>query len=296
MNTKKLISLALSVCMVSTAAMAAVVTADAASSNVDISVADTAVKAGEQVEIAVNANIPDPGAAGFEFALTYDPSFMTITAVKEGKLIDTGASSAEVGANGDLSDTMISGSSYSCLDYAINDKGTVSVMWSTGLEDQKYWAKGEGTVITIVATIDAGATGSSKVGIEAIRSGGAVKFGYVDYSAGSEVAYDVTPKAGTISVGTETTTTTETEKPDDTTTTTTKATTIAPSGDTLLGDANVDGEIDLRDVTLMAQHIVKMKTIEGQGFTNADVIADGNVDVKDLAQLKKFLIKVIDKF
>lgn len=292
MNTKKLISLALSVCMVSTAGMA-VVTADAASSKVDVSVADTSVKAGEQVEIAVNATIPEPGAAGFEFAVSYDPSFMKITAVKEGTLIATGASDAEIGANGDLSDTMISGSSYSCLDYVINDDGTVAVMWTTGLEDQKYWAKGEGTVITLVATIDANATGSSKVGIESIRSGGNVKFGYVDYTAGSEVAYDVTANAGTISVGgaeetTTTTATTEEQKPDDTTTTTTSEVTLPEA--TLLGDATCDGFVDVRDVTSMCQHIVKLNTLSGQGFTNADVQIDGVVDVKDLSQLKKFLV------
>ena len=65
---------------------------------------------------------------------------------------------------------------------------------------------------------------------------------------------------------------------------------------TLLGDVTCDGEIDVRDVTLLNQYIVKMADLSEEALANADVIADGTVDLKDLGQLKKFLIKVIDKF
>ena len=33
-----------------------------------------------------------------------------------------------------------------------------------------------------------------------------------------------------------------------------------------------------------------------QGMANSDVIADGKVDLKDLGQIKKFIIKVITEF
>ncbi len=65
---------------------------------------------------------------------------------------------------------------------------------------------------------------------------------------------------------------------------------------TLLGDVTCDGEIDVRDVTLLNQYIVKMADLSEEALANSDVIADGTVDLKDLGQLKKFLIKVIDKF
>ena len=65
---------------------------------------------------------------------------------------------------------------------------------------------------------------------------------------------------------------------------------------TLLGDVTCDGDIDVRDVTLLNQYIVKMADLSEDALANADVISDGTVDLKDLGQLKKFLIKVIDKF
>jgi len=62
----------------------------------------------------------------------------------------------------------------------------------------------------------------------------------------------------------------------------------------LKGDATCDGEVDVRDVTLVNQYYVKMSDITEQGLANADVISDGIVDLKDLGQLKKYLIKVVD--
>lgn len=84
---------------------------------------------------------------------------------------------------------------------------------------------------------------------------------------------------------------------EDTTTETTEGTTGSGIGTaTLLGDVTCDGDIDVRDVTLLNQYVVKMNDITEEGLANADVIADGTVDLKDLGQLKKFIIKVIEKF
>lgn len=65
---------------------------------------------------------------------------------------------------------------------------------------------------------------------------------------------------------------------------------------TLLGDATCDNEIDVRDVTLLNQYIVKMSDLTEQGIANSDVIKDNAIDLKDLGQLKKYIIKLIDKF
>ena len=46
----------------------------------------------------------------------------------------------------------------------------------------------------------------------------------------------------------------------------------------------------------MNQYIVKLSDISDQGFINADVISDNKVDLKDLGQLKKYIIKVIKEF
>ena len=112
---------------------------------------------------------------------------------------------------------------------------------------------------------------------------------------------EVTEETTETSEITEETTVSDTEEPENTTT---EDTTEEPSGSTssgagtaaLLGDVTCDGIIDVRDVTLLNQYVVKIKDISEEGLANADVIADGVVDLKDLGQLKKYLIKVIDKF
>lgn len=62
---------------------------------------------------------------------------------------------------------------------------------------------------------------------------------------------------------------------------------------TLLGDATCDGNVDVKDIANISQYIVKLKTISDQGLVNADVIVDGEVNIKDLSQIKRYLIKEI---
>lgn len=309
MNTKKIISLVVSLGLLSSVTVAVANAADS-SSNVDIAVESVTAAAGEQVAISVNANIPEPGIAGCEFSFSYDPEVITIDSIKEGNISGgTGAAAAELDMQAELADTMISGSEYSCLDYSINStKGEVSVMWCTGLEDQSYWLKGEGNLITIMATVKDGATGSTEIGINAIGRDGneGITFGYVDYETKSEVTYAVNAEKGIITIGGEATETT-TEEPviTETSETVTEATTSEEAPSTtngslgtpsLLGDANDDGEVDIRDVTILNQYVVKTSVLTEQGMANADVIVDGIVDIKDLGQIKKYIIKVIKEF
>jgi endoglucanase len=104
---------------------------------------------------------------------------------------------------------------------------------------------------------------------------------------------------------------TTTQKPDDTTVTTTEKvddttvsnTTVDPSTTTLpegadpskvlWGDVNVDGIVDIRDVTTLNQYIIKATDLTPQGMLNADVINDSVVDISDLGQIKKYIVKLI---
>ena len=61
----------------------------------------------------------------------------------------------------------------------------------------------------------------------------------------------------------------------------------------LWGDVTVDGVVDIRDITLMNQYIVKMKTISDQGLLNGDVYPDSVVEIKDLGLLKQYIVKLI---
>ncbi len=64
----------------------------------------------------------------------------------------------------------------------------------------------------------------------------------------------------------------------------------------LLGDVNSDNEIDIRDVTYLNQSLIKAITLTDVQSANANVINDGVVDISDLGQLKKFIIKLISEF
>ena len=47
---------------------------------------------------------------------------------------------------------------------------------------------------------------------------------------------------------------------------------------------------------MVNQYVVQLTDMTEQGLLNADVIADGTVDIKDLGQIKKYIIKQISEF
>ena len=55
------------------------------------------------------------------------------------------------------------------------------------------------------------------------------------------------------------------------------------------GDVNADGEVDIKDVTLLKQYLAKWNVKLNE--SNADVTGDGDVNVKDLTLLKQYLAK-----
>ena len=93
----------------------------------------------------------------------------------------------------------------------------------------------------------------------------------------------------------DTTTTPKATDSDDTTTTTKKADDGKTDPSNILwGDVNVDGVVDIVDVTLLKQYIVKITDdITAQGKLNGDVIPNGELDVQDLGQLLKYIVKTI---
>ena len=65
-------------------------------------------------------------------------------------------------------------------------------------------------------------------------------------------------------------------------------TSMAKTSGNIYGDANGDGEIDLKDALSIKYHIAE-KEPSGFKFVNADVNVDSAVDLKDLLMLKKYL-------
>ena len=68
-----------------------------------------------------------------------------------------------------------------------------------------------------------------------------------------------------------------------------------PQLKTLLGDVDCDGKVDITDITTLAISLVDKKPLTGQAAINADVDGDGSVALTDLARIKQFVSKVIDK-
>lgn len=62
----------------------------------------------------------------------------------------------------------------------------------------------------------------------------------------------------------------------------------------LYGDATCDSKVDIRDITAVNQHIVKLATLSEQGIKNCDLFGTGDVTLKDLGQMKKYMINVIE--
>lgn len=84
---------------------------------------------------------------------------------------------------------------------------------------------------------------------------------------------------------TTTTTTPTNTEPTTTTTTPTDTTTSSENTKTLLGDANLDGKVNIVDLMAIARHVSALDTLTGQAFKNADYSQDGKVNIMDLYQV-----------
>ncbi|MBQ7386309.1 MAG: CotH kinase family protein [Ruminococcus sp.] len=57
----------------------------------------------------------------------------------------------------------------------------------------------------------------------------------------------------------------------------------------ILGDANLDGKVNVKDATLIQKALAKLEKLEGDGFTAADVNADQKLSVQDATNIQKFV-------
>ncbi len=62
--------------------------------------------------------------------------------------------------------------------------------------------------------------------------------------------------------------------------------------ETMLGDANGDGDVNMKDVLLMRKYLAEMDV--EYNAQNADVNSDGDVNMKDVLMLRKFLAGLIE--
>lgn len=67
------------------------------------------------------------------------------------------------------------------------------------------------------------------------------------------------------------------------------------STEIIYGDANCDSDVDVRDLTAVKKHILKLSALSEKGIENCDFFGDGEITVKSLGQMCKYFTKVIDK-
>ncbi len=69
--------------------------------------------------------------------------------------------------------------------------------------------------------------------------------------------------------------------------------TISVTKDVLLGDANTDGKISVKDVVVILKYISQTQGLQGPGLFAADVNNDGTIDLSDAVRILKFVSRNI---
>ena len=59
--------------------------------------------------------------------------------------------------------------------------------------------------------------------------------------------------------------------------------------DILIGDANLDGTINIKDVTAIQRHCAEYESLTGNAATAADVDGDGSITVNDATCIQLYL-------
>lgn len=238
-----------------------------ADGSMTISADSVSVTAGEKFEAGINlSNIPQDGISGIEFAVKYDPSLITVDSVSGGKIIDDSSESQAVFGFSSVINTAAS---------------CVNIMWVTSTDS---YITDDGVFAVISGTAASGVSGTAELEIIPVSRGSGKNKIYASVGYDAEL---VTPSVKNGSVTVKASSSSEppqTDAPSDI---------LKPS---MLGDANCDGRIDVLDATTIIQAILQLHDMSEMEYLNSDVVTDGIIDVKDLGQLKKYMIKLIDSF
>lgn len=64
----------------------------------------------------------------------------------------------------------------------------------------------------------------------------------------------------------------------------------------LYGDADLNGEVNINDVSIVQKHIAELITLKGKAFTQARVTGDTEVNICDATAIQTKIAEIIDKF
>ncbi len=208
--------------------------------------------------------LPETGLNAMDFAITYDPTILTITDVE--LLYDTGADKAESAVNPDLENTV----------FRYEDTGSeLRICWNTALTNADYWLQEERAFFTISGTLAetvepngradlclAPATRETYEGSGIINT--LVVAGYVDED-GNTFNYETAFTDGIV------------WKPSD------------ASGATIRGDVNLDGAMTMSDAINLYRMVTEEQPLCAAAYVNADFEPDGILTVGDVTLILQSL-------
>ena len=272
MKTKKVIIGAIAASMLSLSVCSVAPVSLAAGETVQISVGNDAVEAGGTYEVEVTlTDVPSTGIQALEFVVKYDNSLISIDSIEAGAIANTGASSADPTA-----------SVIPVFDIMVADD-FASITWSTSVDDASYWIKKDGVFCTIKGKVASGAKDGSVAKLEIAANdrpenpdstvkNDEILCGY-SKEDNTPVNYNVSVSDGSVTVG---------------------------SGvkQTLAGDANVDGKVNLADAVFIMQYKANPSKYEisEQGMANADVDEPGSgITNKDALLIQQYLLGLVSK-
>lgn len=69
-----------------------------------------------------------------------------------------------------------------------------------------------------------------------------------------------------------------------------------PVQPTLYGDVNLDGDVSIKDVTILQQYLASKITLNAQQLANAKVTKDGAIDIRAATLIQRYIASLITKF
>ena len=63
-----------------------------------------------------------------------------------------------------------------------------------------------------------------------------------------------------------------------------------------IGDSNEDGEVNIKDATMIQKHVACIENLTQMGEILADVNVDGNVNIKDATAIQKYVACVGNEY
>lgn len=208
--------------------------------------------------------LPETGLNAMDFAITYDPTILTVTDVE--LLYDTGADKAEAAVNPDLENTV----------FRYEDTGNeLRICWNTALTNADYWLQEERAFFTISGTLAETVEPSSCAELclapasrETYEGSGVINTlviaGYVDEN-GNTFNYETAFTDGVV------------WKPSD------------ESGVTIRGDVNLDGATTISDAINLYKVVTEEQPLCAAAYVNADLEPDGVFTVTDVTLILQSL-------